>query len=507
MLSTDEQHEPDELNNLLYMLHTTPVTDSIGLATIAEHTTNDPTLSALRDIVNTGQTWIPKTADDCLRKFSPLLSSITVTGNGILLKEERIILPESLHKRAIELAHRGSHPGEIGLQQRLRYHFFFHDMNKKVKEFVSACADCQAFTDKKTSEPLAPHTVPQENWSKVAVDLFGPMPSKNHIVVVQDLASRFPAAKLVRSTKASSVIPAMAEIYNNFGNPQTQLSDNGPPFNSQAMGNFCQSRSINMEKIPPLHPSANPAETFMKTVGKAMKISSQNKNSESEVLTQLLSNYRDTPHPATGITPNDMMFRDSPQSIFPRRSISEQHIVRARARDADIKHSRQQRINSGKYRQQSTFRVGDLVLIRNYEKTSKYDPLFQYSPLTITDIHNDGRCLTLQRNSDGKTFKRHPDDVKPLSRSTATPPATPPFSTGGPITTDEELDTRYLQESLYIPFEEEDYYETSDPPIDLPPVPPPPGFPPVPQHVERPRRQPIPNKRYYNEDMVNYLAC
>ena len=158
------------------------------------------------------------------------------------------------------------------------------------------------------------------------------MPSHNHVVVVQDLASRFPAAKLVRSTKASSVIPAMTDIYNNFGNPETQLSDNGAPFNSQAMNNFCKSRNIDMEKIPPLHPSANPAETFMKSVGKTMKIAKQHNISEKEALAQLLSNYRDTPHPSTGVTPNDMMFRDPPQSAFPRpRNIPERSIYRLHA--------------------------------------------------------------------------------------------------------------------------------------------------------------------------------
>ena len=89
-------------------------------------------------------------------------------------------------------------------------------MNDKVREFVHKCKDCLAFTDKKTSEPLAAHGVPSKNWSKVAVDLFGPTPSSKHVVVVQDLASRFLAAKLVRSTKASNVIPAMATIYRVF---------------------------------------------------------------------------------------------------------------------------------------------------------------------------------------------------------------------------------------------------------------------------------------------------
>ena len=36
---------------------------------------------------------------------------------------------------------------------------------------------------------------------------------------------------LVKSNNADKVIPALAEIYKNYGNPENQLSENGPPFN------------------------------------------------------------------------------------------------------------------------------------------------------------------------------------------------------------------------------------------------------------------------------------
>jgi len=94
---------------LLYALHTTPVVDHIGLATIAEQTTADKTLKKLKTLIENGQTWIPK-EDEQLSKYSKILPEITTTGNGILLKGDRIILPESLHQDAIDLAHRGSHP-------------------------------------------------------------------------------------------------------------------------------------------------------------------------------------------------------------------------------------------------------------------------------------------------------------------------------------------------------------------------------------------------------------
>ena len=85
-------------------------------------------------------------------------------------------------------------------------------MQQKVICYVDSCIGCKAFIDKKTSKPLCFHKVPSKNWKVVAVDLYGPMPSNNHVVVMQDLGSRFPSAKLVTSTKSTKVTPALEEI-------------------------------------------------------------------------------------------------------------------------------------------------------------------------------------------------------------------------------------------------------------------------------------------------------
>lgn len=204
-------------------------------------------------------------------------------------------------------------------------------MEKKVTDFLTHCKDCLSFTGKKTKEPIQPHQVPGVSWEKVAVDLFGPMPSSRHVVVVQDLATRYPAAKIVTSTKASNVLPALGDIYNDLGNPDKQLSDNGPPFNSNEMSQFAAKRNIELQKIPPLHPSANPAECFMRPLGKAMKIAHYNKAPESEALQKLLTNYRDTPHPATGVSPSAMMFRDGQSSQFPRKTATNIEIEQAKS--------------------------------------------------------------------------------------------------------------------------------------------------------------------------------
>ena len=69
----------------------------------------------------------------------------------------------TIQERAVKLAHTVGHSGQEGLKRRLRYHYF-HDMDKKVEEFVKLCNDCNLFVDKKT---IRPHRVPKKSWETV----------------------------------------------------------------------------------------------------------------------------------------------------------------------------------------------------------------------------------------------------------------------------------------------------------------------------------------------------
>ena len=282
LLPVSERNEADELNMHLFMIHTTPITDRIGIDRIASETTSDPTLSELKKIVESGKTWINKNSHSDLLKFAPILSTISTTNRGILLKDERIILPKSLQKDAVQLAHQGSHVGQSGLRRRLRYHFYFHYMNDIVKKHIDECVDCQLFTGKKCSEPIKHHNVPNKCWESVAVDLFGPLPSKNHVVVIQDLASRFPVAKLVKSTSAQSVLPVLSDTYDLLGNPENQLSDNGPPFSSKAMQDFANKRSINLQKNTTLTSLCQPSGNVHEATGESHENSCQESQSRKE---------------------------------------------------------------------------------------------------------------------------------------------------------------------------------------------------------------------------------
>ena len=144
-------------------------------------------------------------------------------------------------------------------------------MGAAVKRKIRECEPCQVYTSKTTKEPQGVLHVKENAWEQVALDLFGPMPNHKHILVAQDTLTRFPAAKIVPNTKATSIIPAIDEFYTSYGYPMEHITDNGQPFRSKELVDYSVEKGITHSKSFPYHPQANPSEQFMKPLGKAIK--------------------------------------------------------------------------------------------------------------------------------------------------------------------------------------------------------------------------------------------
>ena len=64
----------------------------------------DTTLTKLKDLIINGKTYIPKNLPE-LQTFRNIFSEITVLSNGILLKQDKIVLATSLVNKLLRLAH------------------------------------------------------------------------------------------------------------------------------------------------------------------------------------------------------------------------------------------------------------------------------------------------------------------------------------------------------------------------------------------------------------------
>ena len=413
-ISKDIQDETTELEKTIWHLQYSPYTEAVSIEGLIDNTNQDKTLRSLRKALRKG--YLPE-SDKNLAVYGKVWDQLTISESGLILKGEKIILPEAMISTAIKKAHQGGHPGMTTMKRRLRAHFWCPQLNKRVQEMVTNCNECAMFTPKNRKNHLRPHKMKDFNaWEKVSIDLFGPMPDQRYILVAQDMVSKFPAAKIMTKTDASHVTAALDDIYAVYGTPMIHRSDNGPPFNSKEFESFSTGHGIHHEKSFPYHPQANPVETFMKPLGKCMKAAYSSRTDKQKALNDFLSTYRATPHTSTGVAPGDILFRHGYGHNFPRmKPQSDQEVHDALELDQETREQRDQERNLT--RQREEFQVGDTVLTRNNGHT-KFQPVFDPQPRTVTEVGQGG---VICEDGQGTSQRRHQDDIK-LAPTPHTPP-------------------------------------------------------------------------------------
>ena len=92
---------------------------------------------------------------------------------GIILRGHRIVMPTSLRRRTINLAHIG-HQGIIKTKRLLHSKVWFPNIDTMVKETIRVCLPCQAATsgNHPPPEPLKMTHLPCAPWKEVAMDHF-----------------------------------------------------------------------------------------------------------------------------------------------------------------------------------------------------------------------------------------------------------------------------------------------------------------------------------------------
>ena len=210
---------------LIFLLHQ-PITSTIFKDRIQKALANDRQLGLLSNFLAIGKA--PRN-DPTLKPFAQIFSELSIGADEIIYKGEQFVLPTSLHDEIITHAHASSHAGQSAMKRRIRAHLWFPGLENAVRMRIESCHRCQVRRTNPIKVPFSSAPVPKQLWDSVSLDLFGPLPHHSHILVFRCNLSRFPDAKIVKSTRAEHSLPALASIHNNFGNPKEHKADNGPP--------------------------------------------------------------------------------------------------------------------------------------------------------------------------------------------------------------------------------------------------------------------------------------
>ena len=214
---------------------------------IEDASAEDEGQSELRNCI-AGGTW----RKDQLKQYIPVASELCVIGK-LGLRGTRIVIPSKLRSQVLTLAHEG-HPGSVSMKQRLRSKVWWPGIDKEAEKFCKTCFACQLVSSPAHPEPIKSTPLPQGPWQDLALDLLGPLPSGDSVLVVVDYFSRYYEIEIMRSTTSEKIIASLERIFMIHGLPLSITSDNGPQFVSNEFEKYLEDCGIEHRKTTPLWP-------------------------------------------------------------------------------------------------------------------------------------------------------------------------------------------------------------------------------------------------------------
>ena len=361
----------------------------------------------------------------------------------LVMRGDRIVIPNTLRKRVLEAAHEG-HQGIVKTKSRLRTKVWWPKMDSDAERICKSCHGCQVVGQLNVPEPMKRTEPPSGPWQDVAVDLMGPMPTGESLLVVVDYYSRYYEVVIMHSTTTEKIVDALSTIFARFGFPYSLKSDNGPQFLSENFQTFLQESGIEHRTSPPLWPQANgEVERQNRTLLKALKVAQVEGKNWRKELPKFLLAYRSTPQVSTGSTPASLMFGRELKTKLPELR-GERSVLDESSRERDWQHKLEHKeyADSKRGATNSSLAPGDKVLLRNTKASGKLTPNFESTPYTV--LTKEGNEMMVE-SKDGVPYRRDSSFVEPYH------PPTDGTLTADIVLENQEVETRNEENEILDP--------------------------------------------------------
>ncbi|XP_053690472.1 uncharacterized protein K02A2.6-like [Sabethes cyaneus] len=323
----------------------------------------------------------------------------------ILLRGTRMVIPQSLRRRTLDLAHEG-HPGISLMKQRLRAKVWWPKLDAQVEAYVKNCRGCILVATPAAPEPMKRRELPSAPWQHLAIDYLGPLPSGHYLLVVVDYFSRYIEIEVMKKTDSAETIKRLDPMFARFGNPFSITADNGRQFISEEFKDYCVSKDIKLIHTTPYWPQQNgEVERQNRSILKRLTISQATNADWEEELIKYLLMYRSTPHSTTGKTPSEMLLgyniRDKVPSIHQPKEIDEEVADRDKEKKDKGKTYADKRRNA----RPNNIVEGDAVLVKRMTKANKLSSNFD--PEVFKVIKRKGGDVVVASEESGVEYRRH----------------------------------------------------------------------------------------------------
>lgn len=366
----------------------------LSIPAIIEATNNDETLKLVKHCIQSNKN--PKQFP-LLKPYLKVFNELTISSDGIVLRNDLIVYPQSMQSKVIELAHEG-HMGMTLCKRFLRNRCWFPLIDKLMEQQCENCVSCVANHDSTHNTPIIPTEEPNNINELISFDFSSRTPTGDYLLVGYEYKSHYPSCHRTAGLETEDAIAGIKKTFEELnikkGQRITIRTDQGPAFNSAKFEQFVNEYNLVHLKSIQYHPQSNGAvERFMRSINKVIRASIIDKVSWKQNLKKFLSRYRSTPHTATGVTPDFMMFGEDKFAEMP--SLKNQSINNHRAKVQAYQSKMKFEADTRQKVKQNKFKLNDIVLLKWHQRSNKFQSLFDPNPYKITKIR--GTKITAAR--------------------------------------------------------------------------------------------------------------
>ncbi len=341
---------------------------------------------------------------------------------GMILRDNKYIVPEALQKPVIKLYHDYAHVSAPKTQQLIQKNFWWPQMASDIQRWCDTCIVCATINQGKPGRTkLCRPEPPKGPWELLQLDFIGPLPSAKwgyrYCLVIIDKFSKWVEAIPTRNNSANTVARVVTnQILPLWGAPIQIESDQGTHFTGQVMKQICQMLNIKQRFHIPYRPqSSGMVERANRTIKESIsKQVAQHKNQWIDALPTVLTILRATPSKATGISPFELMTgrvmklpidpEIAPADLGPLVVATQQSVLKQLRERLEVLHARaalkQQQsdlTNDTQFNPTSEvkFSEGDMVMVRVFVKQGAFTPRW-HGPYEVKAICNSCVATTVK---------------------------------------------------------------------------------------------------------------
>lgn len=359
-----------------------------------------------------------------------------VLKDNIVYHKDQLYIPSAKRINIIKEAHTTcGHGGTVATMNKLK-NTYWPKMQSDINQFVKSCHVCQQrkVPREKPSGSMY-HFEIYRPMQVVAMDILGSLTLSSHdnkyLIVSIDMFTRYIHAKPIPNLLGVTIAQYIDEYIRTYGNPKAILSDKGPEFYNNAVGNILNRHKVERRFSTPDHSQGNSIiERAIQTLQEKLSIITVDKHGEGnenqweDVLTEAIQSINSTTHTTTNYTPHMLFYGrennrqsteiDTDISLYDQYKEMVTNGLTVAQCLAIENQDNAQKSSTPSYESSHnkvTYKPGDFVMARLLGKraNTKLGPRYQ-GPFEVVSRDNDVYYIRLI--STGKLYQRHVMSLK-----------------------------------------------------------------------------------------------